>query len=130
MKVEFPSIYDECKAFRLRVEMLREMFGMWDPIDPVSHCILDLVEAQGELFDVIDDYRPDVVGCASPENEDPPCVRPPVRPAGWSDQQIRTAIAKRHAAGERLLEVLEDRDLWPDPKLGEPIRNSTPTSRR
>jgi hypothetical protein len=118
-KPPFASTCDECEAFRLRADLLREMFGMWDPIDPVSHCILDLVEAQRELSDAIDDYRPDA-GCASasPQNEDPPCVRPLVRPAGWSNQRIRTAIAKRHAAGERLMEVLEDRDLWPDPRLG------------
>jgi hypothetical protein len=28
-------------------------------------------------------------------------------------------VKKRHAAGEKLMRALEDRDSWPDPEMGQ-----------
>jgi hypothetical protein len=49
MTAHFKSEHDEIQAFQLRAEMLRPMFGLWDAEDPVSHRLLDVVEAQREL---------------------------------------------------------------------------------
>jgi hypothetical protein len=69
----------------------------------VPACILDLVEAQHELADLFVD---DAEYCI--ENE----------------AAFTAAVKKRHAAGEKLMRALEDRDSWPDPEMGKgPIRN-------
>jgi hypothetical protein len=44
----FRSEYDE-------VDLLRPTFGHWDALDPVAQALLDVVEAQGELSDVLAD---------------------------------------------------------------------------
>ncbi len=55
MTKDFKSTYDESEVFYLRADLLRPMFGHWDAEDPVSHAILDIVEAQRELSDAIAD---------------------------------------------------------------------------
>jgi hypothetical protein len=76
-----------------------ERFGHWDCEDPVSLAILDVVEAQRELSDAIYDDA--------------------VLPRGvGGNAGIKAAVEKRRAAGEKLIEALEDRDSWPDPELG------------
>ena len=87
---------DNDELFYARVEMMRETFGYWEPdADPVSHCILDLCEAQREIFDLF---------------ETPPTAS--------EEAAFKAAVKKRHAAGDRLMEALSDRDRWPDPELG------------
>ena len=54
MKNFEPNI-DPLQAFCIRGDLLRPKFGDWDANDPVSHAILDLVEAQSELTDAIND---------------------------------------------------------------------------
>jgi hypothetical protein len=93
----FETEIDEMSAFYLRADWLRPMFGHWDCCDPVSHAILDLVEAQRELNDAVcSDVSGDRGGKAA----------------------IKAALARRQAAGEKLMEALEDRESWPDPLLG------------
>jgi hypothetical protein len=83
----FKSTYDELEAFRLRVEMLRPGFGEWDACDPVSHAILDVVEAQREVDDLIfNDANYGHVTHAA----------------------YAAAIEKRLAAGKELLRALRD----------------------
>ena len=77
--------------------MLRSAFGKWDVYDPVAHCILDLVEAQHELADLFADDAE-----YSIDNE----------------AAFTAAVKKRHAAGEKLMRALADRDGWPDPAVG------------
>jgi hypothetical protein len=99
MATRFKSQYSALDAFHLRADLLRSTFGHWDCEDPVSHAILDLVEAQRELSDTIrDDVDYNVGGNAA----------------------IKAAVEKRHAAGKNLMRALEDRDSWPDPELGLP----------
>ena len=75
--------YEESKAFQQRADLLRPMFGLWDAYDPVSHAILDVVEAQRELSGLFFN----VVTCD-----------------GSNDKaQCKAAVEKRHAAGERLM---------------------------
>ena len=45
MTTRFKSTYRDSDAFYLRADLLRPMFGHWDLEDPVSHAILDVVEA-------------------------------------------------------------------------------------
>jgi hypothetical protein len=73
-----------------------------DADDPVSHRIWDLVEAQRELSDAIADGAMYAYLSSDAANK-----------------AIKAAVEKRHAAGEKLMEALEDRDSWPDPKLGQ-----------
>jgi hypothetical protein len=94
----FKPSYNQHDAFYLRGDLLRPMFGMWDCCDPVSHAILDAVEAQNELADLFDDATTTGI-----DNE---------------DAEFAAAVEKRHAAGERLMRALEDRGSWPDPELG------------
>jgi hypothetical protein len=47
----FKSTYDTHDEFYARADLLRLGFGQWDAYDPVSHPILDVVEAQRELSD-------------------------------------------------------------------------------
>lgn len=97
MTIKFRSKYSDVDAFYARADLLRPMFGMWDALDPVAHAILDIVEAQRELADAIeDDADYDLGGKAA----------------------IKAAVEKRDAAGERLEEALGDRDEWPNPRLG------------
>jgi hypothetical protein len=97
MITKFKSEYSQHDAFYLRGNLLREKFGDWDCLDPVGDAILDLVAAQNALADVWDEttYRevPDV--------------------------EFAVAIEERHAAAERVMRVLNDRDSWPDPTLGQ-----------
>jgi hypothetical protein len=81
----------------MRADWLRPMFGHWDSEDPVSHAILDVVEAQRVLSDAI---CPDVSGDRG------------------GNAAVKAAIEKREAAVEKLVEAVEDRDNWPDPELG------------
>jgi hypothetical protein len=99
MTTRFQSKYSRHDAFYLRGDLLRAQFGQWDCCDPVAHAILGLVEAQNELADLFAD-----AGEIGVENE---------------DAAFKEIIQKRHAAGERLMEALEDRDSWPDPELGQ-----------
>ena len=94
MTTHFKSTYSEHDAFYLCADLLRPMFGQWDAYDPVSHAILDFVEAQRELSD------------ATAVSSDA------------ANKQIKTAVQKCHAADETLMEALEDRYSWPDPDLG------------
>jgi hypothetical protein len=93
----FKSEYDSITAFHLRGNLLRHDFAKWDAADPISHLLLDLVEAQRELNDLFE-------------------------PAGLhgfsSEAAFAAAVAKRHEASKKLLAALEDRDSWPDPDLG------------
>jgi hypothetical protein len=75
------------------------MFGHWDAYDPVSHCILDLVEAQRELSDAIADD----LDYGIPHTE---------------GAAVKAAVEKRDAAGKKLMDTLADRDCWPDPQCG------------
>ncbi len=102
MTKDFKSTYDESEVFYLRADLLRPMFGHWDAEDPVSHAILDIVEAQRELSDAIADYA--MYAYLSSDA---------------AEKAIKAAVEKRHAAGERLLQALEDRDNWPEPELGQ-----------
>jgi hypothetical protein len=99
MTTRFKSEYDPLEAFYLRVRLLRPMFGRWDACDPVSHAILDIVEAQRELADAIANFAEYGVG--------------------GDATTIKAAIEARHAAGEKLMQALEDRDCWPNPALGK-----------
>jgi hypothetical protein len=85
MTTRFKSQYSDDDAFYLRADLLRPMFGLWDCEDPVSHAILDVVEAQRELSDAIAD---DVCG---------------PRSVG-GNAAIKAAVEKRRAASERLIE--------------------------
>jgi hypothetical protein len=78
MTTRFKSTYSDYNAFYARADLLREMFGHWDCDDPVSHCILDLVEAQRELSDLFHDDACYGLG---------------------SEAAYKAAIDKRHAAG-------------------------------
>jgi hypothetical protein len=98
MTTRFKSQYSEHDAFYLRGDLLRSAFGNWDACDPVAHCILDLVEAQHELADLfVDDAEY--------------CIQ--------NEAAFTAAVKKRHAAGEKLMRALEDRDSWPDPEMGQ-----------
>ena len=55
MTTRFKSTYRDSDAFYLRADLLCPMFGHSDLEDPVSHAILDVVEAQRELSDAISD---------------------------------------------------------------------------
>lgn len=90
----FKSEYSTLDAFVLRVNILRPMFGLWDAFDPVSHAILDVVEAQRELSDLFADDAMLVRG----------------RP---SKEAFKAAFQKRETAAEHLLAVIQDRDCWP-----------------
>ena len=98
MTTRFKSTCRDSDAFCLRADLLCPMFGHWDSEDPVSHAILDVVEAQRELSDAISDDVERGVG---------------------GEAAIKAAVEKRHAAGEKLMEALEDRESWPEPRLGE-----------
>jgi hypothetical protein len=95
----FKSGYDSVVMFYLRGDLLRPQFGEWDAIDPVSHILLDLVEAQSELSDLFHDAE---LACLT-----------------VGADAFRAAVDKRHEAGKRLLAALEDRSRWPDPNLGK-----------
>jgi hypothetical protein len=94
----FKSNYDKCETFILRRDLLRPLFGCWDVCDPVSHAILDVVEAQRELADLFMDDAD--YGLAT-------------------EADFMEVIKKRHAAGEKLMATLKDRGSWPDPELGQ-----------
>jgi hypothetical protein len=98
MSAHFETEIDESSAFDMRADWLRPMFGHWDSEDPVSHAILDVVEAQRVLSDAISDDAN--YGYTS------------------SNAAIKEAIEKRKAAVNKLVEAVKDRDNWPDPKLG------------
>lgn len=98
MTIRFESTYTDHDAFYLRANLLRATFGQWDAFDPVSHAILDIVEAQRELSDLFSDAAEYGVG---------------------NEAAFTAAIEKRHAAGRKLLEALENRESWPDPNLGQ-----------
>jgi hypothetical protein len=100
MTASSKSQYNETDAFYMRGDLLRSAFGKWDVCDPVAHCILDLVEAQHELRDLFADSAENGIG---------------------SEAAFTAAVRKRHVAGERLMEALNDRDSWPDPELGQII---------
>jgi hypothetical protein len=88
----------DVELFYLRGDLLRPQFGQWDALDPVAHAILDLAESQSEISDLFAD-----------EGEH-----------GRSrDGEFRAALAKRDAAGRKLLEALRQRNRWPDPELGQ-----------
>jgi hypothetical protein len=93
----FKSQYSDIDAFYLRADLLRPEFGKWDALDPVSHGILDIVEAQHELQNLFSD---DVE-------------------YGVDNEAAFTAVVKkRHAAGLALMRALENRNNWPDPQMG------------
>jgi hypothetical protein len=92
MTTHFESDIDEIKAFYLRGDLLRPEFGHWDACDPVCQCIFDLVEAQTEIADAIDDYAN----------------------YGGGDAAIEAAVRKRYAAAVKLIDALEDRESWPE----------------
>jgi hypothetical protein len=96
MTAQFKSEYSEHDAFYTRGDLLRPQFGIWDCEDPVSSCILDLVEAQSEIADLFDD--------------DAHCIE--------NEAAFTAAVKKRHTAGVRLMQALEDRNSWPDPEMG------------
>jgi hypothetical protein len=91
----FKTQCDYCEMFYARGDLLRQKFGLRDALDPVAHAILDLVEAQHELADAYSD--------------DAEC---------GLKVDFKAAVEKRHAAGKRLMQALEDRASWPDPTLG------------
>jgi hypothetical protein len=93
----FTAEIDEVSAFYLRADLLREMFGHWDSMDPVSHAILDIVEAQREFNDAV---CPEVSGDRG------------------GKAAINAAHAKRLAAGKKFMRALKNRESWPDPELG------------
>jgi hypothetical protein len=93
MTTQFKSNYNNDDAFALRADMLRPMFGFWDAEDIVSHCILDVVEAQRELSDLFADDAEHGFG---------------------SRAAFKAAFAKREAAAQRLLNIIMDRDTWPE----------------
>jgi hypothetical protein len=98
------SEYDEAAAFFVAIK-LREMFGLLDANDPsVSRAISDIDEAQRELSDLFSDVS-DACGCRGSLSKD-------------AIKAIRAAAEKRRAARERLLKVLQDRDGWPNSRLG------------
>jgi hypothetical protein len=97
MTTSFKSSYSKHDAFYLRGDWLRPKFGLWDDCDPVSHAILDVVEAQNELADAFDD--------------DAHCID--------NEDAFTAVVKKRRAAGERLMRALEDRGSWPDPEMGQ-----------
>jgi hypothetical protein len=99
MPTRFKSTYSDHDAFYARADLLREMFGHWDCEDPVSHAILDVVEAQRELSDLFYDDATYGLG---------------------SEAAYAAAVQKRHAPGKKLMKALADRECWPDPKLGQP----------
>jgi hypothetical protein len=94
----FKAKYSQHDAFYLRGDLLRPAFGDWDCADPVADAILDLVEAQNEFSELFAAATEEGV-----TNE---------------DAEFKMAIEKRHAAGEKFLRALVDRDAWPDPDLG------------
>jgi hypothetical protein len=95
MTTRFRSTYSEPDAFYLRADL--PQFGLWDSEDPVSHAILDLVEAQRELSDLFSDDAEYGLDC---------------------EAAFKATIKKRYAAREKLMEALADRYSWPDPDLG------------
>ena len=84
----FKSTLNECEMLRTRADILRPELGHWDAEDPVSHCILDVIEAQRELNDLFEDVL---------DNK----------------AVFEAAFAKRAAAAERLHRLTVDRDSWP-----------------
>jgi hypothetical protein len=86
MTTRFKAQYSHHDAFYLRAKLLRRAFGLWDSEDPVAHAILDLVEAQHELFDLFSDFME--------FNLD-------------SDAAFKAAVKKRYAAGKKLMEALD-----------------------
>jgi hypothetical protein len=95
--------HDEAVAFSVAIK-LREMFGGLDENDPsVSRALLDVNEAQHELSALFGDAC-DTCGYGSLSED--------------AIKVIRAVVEKRRAARERLLRVLEDRDGWPNPRLG------------
>jgi hypothetical protein len=90
----FRSTIDPIEAFSLRGDMLREQFGRWDDEDPICHRLLDLVEAQNEIADAIDDD---------------------VNYGFGGDAAIKAAVAKRTEAACKLMAALDDRESWPEP---------------
>jgi hypothetical protein len=96
MTTAFKAHYSKPDAFHARADLLRPMFGLWHCCDPVSHAILDIVEAQNELADAFDD---DAHCCGS-------------------EAAFKAVIEKREAAGRKLLTALVNRQHWPDPELG------------
>ena len=98
--IRFAAKYSDHDAFNLRVDLLRHGFGEWDCCDPISHILLDLVEAQGELSDLFADGE-----CGLD-----------------CEAAFAAAVAKRHDVGRRLLAALEDRNSWPNHDLGRRSR--------
>jgi hypothetical protein len=83
----FSSFHDD---FYARGDSLRAKFGGWDCCDPVAHVILDLVEAQTELADAIDDYAN----------------------YGGDFAAIETAMKKRGTAAKKLLPAIDEHEDW------------------
>jgi hypothetical protein len=79
------------KAFYLRADRLRPMFGHWDCVDPASHAILDVVEAQRDLSDAIAE---EMVYC----------------PPRGANAAIKAALERRERAAEKLKKVVNDRE--------------------
>jgi hypothetical protein len=92
--------HDEAAAFSVAIK-LRRMFDFLDENDPsVSRAILDVNEVQHELCALFGD----ACGYGSLSKD--------------AIEAIRATVEKRRAARERLLKMLEDRDGWPNPRLG------------
>src|SRR5262249_15619122 len=72
-------------AFYARGDLLRLGFGLWDCCDPVANVLLDLVEAQTELAQAIDDG-----GAAA----------------------IKAALKKRSDAAEKLGAAIREHENW------------------
>jgi hypothetical protein len=77
-------------AFYARGDRLRAKFGQWDCCDPVAHVILDLVEAQTELANAIDDFAN----------------------YGGSEAAIRAAMAERAAVAKKLMPAIDEHENW------------------
>jgi hypothetical protein len=108
MLFDEPTLQDSCCAFNARGDLLRRGIGLWDACDPVAHTLLDVIETQNDLAKLFD-------LCAS-------------HPVENEDALFKDAIERRHAAGKKLMQALEDRNQWPNPNLGA-ICTSRSTSR-
>jgi hypothetical protein len=84
------------KNFETRAKSLRPMFGLWDACDPISHALLDVVEAQRKVSDLYDD-------AADYGN--------------FADEEFVAALKRRYAAGEKLMRALRDRGVSLDDNL-------------
>jgi len=147
MTTRFKSTYRDSDAFYLRADLLCPMFGHWDSEDPVSHAILDVVEAQRELSDAISDDVERGVGGEPRSRQRSRSATPPARNSwrrwktgkagpspGWArldDLMNRKAIEHRSVRsghrGCRRQHKERELPLWPTKQNA--ARSSNATSR-